>query len=850
MKMDKDTLIKQRFWVTLCVSLPLLLIGVIWLSFVIPASIATERKKADESLKAAQSAAKNPKTVLDVEEVKKVADKFKAKEDYVWITAYEAQKDLFTWPRAFENEFHFQDGNFVTEVKVKGKDEQEPAEPEPGKFHGKTSQVDTYFIRVQGKKGSMTFRATPDAKINTGDEAKQSWADIKKGMDVVVTYIQGRYFGDKLTQKELVTFAQTYKSQLADLFNILDPIRSDGKGVLQFGDNFVQTDKRPYPEALPTQRYFRYVTKWDEETIKTEWPWLAQEDLWVQREIYRLIRQANDYVAAFTPELTATQVHVLRTAKPDIKTPEDDTHVLGRVVGMQTTPGSEMLVVLGKNNRRYHVHLPADKKVEVKIHLEKKKEDKDQAEDKDRAPGAADEKAKADEKGQAEEKTKADEKAKAEEAAKPGETGKDEKKAPKVVELRGVRDKDEVYVAHTGLGKVAVDKDQEVVFTNPNWTLSLKVVKEGSAVRVSLTNRLPRRQRLDFNLLVRFQRDEKQGTEIEVPGDSLPPAGSRDDKNQPLDTVVMERELPAGTNPTGIYDARQELTWETAAIRRLDQVNFGEAVSHSHRTMPKQVVMLPAFKPPEEEKKEGADTQSAGEKGGMPSGVKMRGPGAPGGPGGFGPALGAPGGAGKASEGPDLVFERYADVAKQARRIPVCVVVLVDQDHVQRVLASFADSKLRFWTTQVILNRFPGSLRPSLEVEAEGGDAASPPGPGKFVPGTPPGGPGGVYGERRRPPTGFGSFPGGPGGLGGPGFGKMGKMRGFSGPGGMPGSPPPGMPGIGIPGGFGGPPGGDATVAAGDDNDRNVELVIYGIVSLYERYPPKPASDTATTTAK
>ena len=32
---------------------------------------------------------------------------------------------------------------------------------------------------------------------------------------------------------------------------------------------------------------------WDPETIKTEEPWLAQEDLWVQREIYRAVRNAT-----------------------------------------------------------------------------------------------------------------------------------------------------------------------------------------------------------------------------------------------------------------------------------------------------------------------------------------------------------------------------------------------------------------------------------------------------------------------------------------------------------------------------------------------------------------------------
>ena len=78
MKMDKDTLIKQRFWVALCVSLPLVLIGIIWLSFVIPSSISEVRKKAESQLSATVNAAKDVKSKADVEDIRKAAESVKA----------------------------------------------------------------------------------------------------------------------------------------------------------------------------------------------------------------------------------------------------------------------------------------------------------------------------------------------------------------------------------------------------------------------------------------------------------------------------------------------------------------------------------------------------------------------------------------------------------------------------------------------------------------------------------------------------------------------------------------------------------------------------------------------------
>jgi hypothetical protein len=222
------------------------------------------------------------------------------------------------------------------------------------------------------------------------------------------------------------------------------------------------------------------------------------------------------------------------------------------------------------------------------------------------------------------------------------------------------------------------------------------------------------------------------------------------------------------------------------------------------------------------------------------------------------------GGKGGAAGGGDpnrphgLIYERYADVAKQARRMPVCVVMVIDQDHIQRVLASFADSKLRFWTTQVIVNRFPGSLRPNIEVEAEGGGDEAAGGKGKGGSKTGRGGFPDSMGPGGMPPGGMGALLGRLGSK----MGSRGGRPGMPGAGGMSPGGAVGGPGSlgkgggpgrgGMMGGYGGAPVGlDTAAAAGEDNDRNVELVIYGIISLYERYPPRPAADgTSTTTTK
>ena len=61
----------------------------------------------------------------------------------------------------------------------------------------------------------------------------------------------------------------------------------------------------------------------------------------------------------------------------------------------------------------------------------------------------------------------------------------------------------------------------------------------------------------------------------------------------------------------------------------------------------------------------------------------------------------------------------YFDVTDQARRLPVALVFIVDQEHIDRVQAAVIKSELRFLTTQVLLNRYPHSMRPAAMGEAK-----------------------------------------------------------------------------------------------------------------------------------
>jgi len=154
---------------------------------------------------------------------------------------------------------------------------------------------------------------------------------------------------------------------------------------------------------------------------------------------------------------------------------------------------------------------------------------------------------------------------------------------------------------------------------------------------------------------------------------------------------------------------------------------------------------------------------------------------------------------------------RYLDVRDQVRWMPIGMVLVIDQSAMQDVLAAIANSRLRIQTTQVSWNHVANVRSEKIETRGVTGSEAA---GGKTKGAMEEGVPGGGF----RPPI----LPKG-------GYG-------------------PPSPGAGPPGGFGS---GEMRRSIGDQDDPNlIELSVYGIASLYERYPPKPPAAPAPETAK
>src|SRR6476619_538613 len=107
-KFDKDTLLKQRFWVLLAIALPCALLGLLTLVTTVAADIAADRKKVDDKLKQISSTAMTGMVNAKTIEVKKgEADVLKKKEDEVWEAAWLPQAPIMKWPAEIENRFQF-----------------------------------------------------------------------------------------------------------------------------------------------------------------------------------------------------------------------------------------------------------------------------------------------------------------------------------------------------------------------------------------------------------------------------------------------------------------------------------------------------------------------------------------------------------------------------------------------------------------------------------------------------------------------------------------------------------------------------------------------------------------------
>jgi hypothetical protein len=197
-------------------------------------------------------------------------------------------------------------------------------------------------------------------------------------------------------------------------------------------------------------------------------------------------------------------------------------------------------------------------------------------------------------------------------------------------------------------------------------------------------------------------------------------------------------------------------------------------------------------------------------------------------------------------------------ITPQCRHLPIGMSLLVDQAHIHDILAAVANSCLRVQITQVTLQHETGAggSAPSTGAQGPGLSGVAKSGTRAPVGG---GGPGAMSGVGTSPRP---MNPGSGGRLGGDRRGEgsgmgmsmaramMGRnlgttfMPGRAGMGGGMSTDAAGGPGMGPTGGVGT---GAEGVSTYRDNAQLVELSIYGIASIYERFPPKPKSDAPAT---
>lgn len=394
-------------------------------------------------------------------------------------------------------------------------------------------------------------------------------------------------------------------------------------------------------------------------------------------------------------------------------------------------------------------------------------------------------------------------------------------------------------------GKRVATPDEEktkALFRNRTWGLDLELVKDGNDLYLggTLTNLTDRLQLMGTNntmlLKVWFSKDAAaQPMIFRVGGEFLPGVGSKktirvDMRDQVVDANVLpivrvpdQHRVPATLNAVEIVRVEQVFDVRTVPIKQINAMELGKLDSRYAAVQ----LVTPSFikeTAPAAPADGGMNGPGGMGPGGPPPGMGGGPPPMPGGPGpgaggGQSSTKGKASGGGTVADVIDGNRRRYLpDPANpdkpMVRRMPVAIVVVVDQAYMQDVQLAFANSPLRFQITQVTWRRYRGEL---AGTGTSGGTTNT---PGSDIDigtgsnnimgsGDPDARPGG-----NRPPA-----PPGPGPMGGPPP--------------MPGAGPGPGPGLGGSPGSYGPA---ATVSESQITSGLVELSIYGIVSLYEKF--------------
>jgi hypothetical protein len=329
-----------------------------------------------------------------------------------------------------------------------------------------------------------------------------------------------------------------------------------------------------------------------------------------------------------------------------------------------------------------------------------------------------------------------------------------------------------------GAGRCKLVEEKEGVrrFRNGNWELKLVVKDKALSAESTIENISPTKAPLPMG-----GKDSKALIFRLVQGDSPPfdlkLTGEPVKPGEPLPLLPL---MPKDSHPeqrldlSKSFDVEQVFEWSNAPVRRIDALRTAK---QSHRTAKSSLVQYPPFKPAEDPNAS-SDTKPAV----TPTAPGAPGPTAapPGGERGEGGLDKAPAGPTNATEVYGLERNRYIIATDQSRHLPIAMVLIVEQAHVSDLLIAIANSPLRIQTTQVAFHEMPVRAPSS---------PGSEPGPDQ---------------PRERPDQALPSdrptktFPGGPGGPLGPG--------------------------------------GQPTARVDEPDTSLVELTVYGIATLYERF--------------
>jgi len=297
MKFDKELVLKNKFWFLLVVTLPLSLGALFILATSVSGEINSNRAKIEKALKEF-TAAGDIKTDEEIKKVTREAEIEEGKKNLIWKEEFAKQEGLFLWPDQVEKEFNFKSGLFAQKIQItKAEAGGPPAKNEERLIHGTVTRQEGDALVVLGAdKKEYRFHQAKNVIIAGGDYV---FGTIPVNTAVEVTFHRGKYFMEPLTEKELGVYRrfEVYTSQIEPLLALVEPMNEKGEGIVQLpGYWFMKDCKLPSSQQL----FLNYLENgWEDAQEFSEEAWLAQEDIWVQQELYRLIRAANKSVSEF-----------------------------------------------------------------------------------------------------------------------------------------------------------------------------------------------------------------------------------------------------------------------------------------------------------------------------------------------------------------------------------------------------------------------------------------------------------------------------------------------------------------------------------------------------------------------